>query len=417
MKAHLFSWAFFVGKMLISNTLLAGFFGIRGIYLNLEKLHTFPEINYPMIRATFRYLLIFILFAFPVSLVAQANIQPGPKFTDGWFIGLSTGPTFFSGDLNTNRFLPQSGDLTFSGAFHFGRQLSHVFALRGQVLYGKLKGKKTTKEDGTPVNLSFSAPIVDGNINTMINFSNLIGGFNPKRAFFVYGTVGIGVFYWKTTQHNLLTGAVVPNIASSGNVSAVIPVGLGAYYSIANKVNIGLEYTCRTITSDMVDGIAEGFKMDIYSLLSLNVTLNLSKATRKAPVVIDYKKEGPIVLNLPKCNPITPMPKADMGMERLPPPPPVTGINLDQFYLFKVQIFAFAQRIYSPETIRKRYHIPMPVSREYSDGLYRFTVGSTESIGEAKEILQRMINAGVSDAFIVGYTKDGQRVSLRDIKF
>lgn len=366
-----------------------------------------------MTRLSSKILIIFFLFIFPVSLSAQANLKLGTRFGENWFIGLSVGPTFFSGDLNTNRFLPQSGDWRVGGSFNFGRQVTSVFSLRGQVFYGALAGKKATKQDGTPVELKFNSMVVDGNVNTMINFSNLIGGFNPNRVFFVYGTVGIGAAYWKTTQNSLITGLVVPNGASSGNVTAVIPIGIGAYYSIANKVNLGLEYSFRTLTSDLLDGVTEGFKLDMYSLLSFTMTLNLNKASRKKTDVVDYKKDGPIVLNLPKCDPIPPM-QRDMGMEKLPPPPSV-GLNLDKYYLFKVQIFAFAKRIYSPETIRKRYHIPMPVSREYSDGLYRFTVGSTESIDEAKDIKQRMINAGVSDAFIVGYTRDGERTSLKEI--
>ncbi|MBN1199672.1 MAG: hypothetical protein JXA23_10000 [Bacteroidales bacterium] len=367
-----------------------------------------------MTRFSSKILFIFFLISFPVYLSAQANLKLGTRFGENWFLGLSVGPTFFSGDLNTNRFLPQSGDWRVGGTFTFGRQLSHVFALRGQVFYGGLAGKKATKQDGTPVNLRFNSMVVDGNVNTMINFSNLIGGFNPKRAFFVYGTLGVGAVYWQTTQYDLMTDVVVPNPASSGSVTAVFPVGVGAYYSIANKVNLGLEYSFRTAATDLLDGIAEGFKLDMYSLLSFTITLNLNKATRKKPDVVDYKKEGPIILNLPKCDPVPPM-KSDMGMEKLPPPPSIVPNNLDKFYLFKVQIFAFAKRIYSPETIRKRYHIPMPVSREYSDGLYRFTVGSTESIDEARTIRQRMVEAGVSDAFIVGYTRDGERTSLRDL--
>ncbi|MBE0647474.1 MAG: SPOR domain-containing protein [Bacteroidales bacterium] len=367
-----------------------------------------------MIRTFSKILFVFFLLICPVYLSAQANVKLGKSFRENWFIGLSVGPTFFSGDLNVNRFLPQSGDWRVAGTFNFGRQLSHVFSLRGQVLFGGVAGRKATKQDGTPVNLKFTSTIVDGNFNTMINFSNLIGGFNPKRAFFVYGTVGIGAIYYKPIQTDLITGLTVPNGASSGQVTAMIPVGFGAYYSIANKVNLGLEYSFRTLTSDMLDGVAEGFKLDMYSLLSFNITLNINKPTKKKAEVADYKKDGPIIINLPKCDPVPKMAEADMGMEKLPPPPSV-GLNLDKYYLFKVQIFAFAQRIYSPETIRKRYHIPLPVSREYSDGLYRFTVGSTESIDDAKEILHQIVNAGITDAFIVGYTRDGERTSLRDL--
>ncbi|NQV03790.1 MAG: hypothetical protein HQ542_14160 [Bacteroidia bacterium] len=366
-----------------------------------------------MTRPIKKILFIFLFIAFPVYLSAQSNVKLGTRFGDNWFIGLTAGPTFFSGDLNTNRFLPQAGDWRFAGSFIFGRQISHVFSLRGQVLFGKTAGRKATKQDGTPVDLSFNSTAFDGNINTMINFSNLIGGFNPKRNFFVYGTVGVGAAYFSTTQRDLVTNAVVPSAASSSNVTAMIPAGFGAYYSIANKVNLGLEYTLRTLTTDMLDGVAEGFKLDMYSFLSFTVILNLNKATKKTPDVVDYKKDGPIILNLPKCDPIPVLASLNQ-VDKLPLPPSIS-IDLEKFYLFKVQIFAFANRIYSPETIRKRYHIPLAVSREYSDGLYRFTVGSTESIDEARVIRGQMISAGVTDAFIVGFTADGERTSLRDL--
>ncbi|TSA28356.1 MAG: SPOR domain-containing protein [Bacteroidetes bacterium] len=367
-----------------------------------------------MARLLNRFLFIFICVAFPVFLAAQSNAKLGDRFSSNWFLGLSAGPTFFSGDLNTNRFLPQSGDWRFAGTFFFGRQISHVFSLRGQVLFGKVAGRKETKQDGTPVNLSFTSTVVDGNFNTMINFSNLIGGYNPKRSFFVYGTVGIGAGYWKTTQRSLLTNEVALTSDSVGRITAMIPAGIGAYYSIANKVNLGLEWTLRTLTSDMLDGVAEGFRLDMYSLLSFNVTLNLGKPAGRKTDPVDYRKDGPIVLNLPKCNPLpVPSKQNQMGMDKLPPPPSVAAIPAEN-YLYKVQIFAFAQHIYSAGTIQKRYHIPMSVSREYSNSLYRFTVGSTQSLEEARDILNRMRNAGISDAFIVAYDRNGERTGWRE---
>lgn len=361
-----------------------------------------------------RILFMLVVCVAPEALSGQSNARQGNRFGDNWFIGLSGGPTFFSGDLNTNRFLPQSGDWRFAGTFFTGRHLSNVFSLRLEVLAGKLAGRKETKQDGTPVNLIFGSTIVDGNISTLVNFSNLIGGVNPKRAFFVYGTVGVGAVYWDLTQRSMLTSEVLQTTSSLSNISAVIPAGVGAYYSIANKVNLGLEWSLRTCMTDMLDGVGEGFRLDMYSLLSFRVTLNLNKPTRRKSETIDYKKDGPIVLNLPKCNPMPAPARNDkMGMDKLPPPPSV-GLVAGEEYLFKVQIFAFRQRIYSPETIRKRYHIPAPVSREYSDGLYRFTVGSTESIEEARTMLEKMRDAGVSDAFIVAYTLNGERTSWRD---
>ena len=348
-------------------------------------------------------LLLFTTIFLPEIGFSQSNANLGKRFGDNWLIGFSVGPTFFSGDLNANRLFPASGDLRVGGTLFAGRQMNRVFTLRGQLFVGQTAGTKNTTH--------FSSTLLEGNVNTMINFSNLIGGENPKRFFFVYGTVGIGGMGWKAKQTNTSTGAIIPNPASNWKVGATIPFGLGGYFSIHNKINLALEYVIRPVTSDWVDGVKGGFAIDMVSMLSLGVTLNLNPGTRKLPDVVDIHNDQPINLQLPNCDKSKlPRQSSDrnMGMDKLPTPP--VTIPSDANYTYKVQIFAFSDHIYSPETIRQRYHIPMPVSREYSDGLYRFTVGSTKNLEEARNIRQQMIQAGITDAFIVAYDEAGQRL-------
>jgi len=354
--------------------------------------------------------LTFVVFYFGNSL-AQSNAKLGTRFGDNWLIGASVGPTFFSGDLNANRIFPSAGDWRAAGSLFVGRQMNSIFTLKGQFLFGKTAGTKETGNDGKPINLHFDATLLEGTIQTMINFSNLIGGVNPKRHLFLYGVVGVGATGWKTIKINTVTNEQVNIDGSAWKGGAVFPAGGGLYYSIANKVNLGLEWTFRILASDLLDGTAGGFKLDIYNYLSFGITLNLNKGGGKVPDVREYRDEGPVILNLPKCEP-KPMPASSAeiksDMPKLPLPPSLSP-PADEQYIYKVQIFAFSQRIYSPETIRKRYHIPMEVSREYNGGVYRFIVGSTENLEEAREIRDRMIHAGIHDAFIVAY-KDDQRM-------
>jgi hypothetical protein len=356
-----------------------------------------------MIRSFSRILAFFIAFLLSVIALGQSNAQLGKRFGDNWLIGFSVGPTFFSGDLNTKRLLPAAGDWRVGGTVFAGRQMNRIFTLRGQLFVGQTAGTKDTTH--------FSSTLLEGNINTMINFSNLIGGENPKRFFFVYGTIGIGAMGWKAKQTNTNSGAIIPNPASNWKMGASIPIGLGGYFSIHNKVNLALEYTVRPITSDLVDGVSGGFAIDMVSMLTLGVTINLNPGTRKLPDVVDIHNDQPINLQLPNCDK-TKLPRkstdGSLGMDKLPAPP--MTVSPDANYTYKVQIFAFSDHIYAPETIRQRYHIPMPVSREYSDGFYRFTVGSTKNLEEARQIKNRMIEAGIHDAFIVAYNEDGERM-------
>ncbi|MFH1160567.1 MAG: SPOR domain-containing protein [bacterium] len=368
-----------------------------------------------MTRFVCKVLIFFFIVLCSQYSSAQSNAKLGNRFGENWLIGATVGPTFFSGDLNINRIFPSSGDWKAAGSVFFGRQMNSIFTLRGQFLFGKTAGTKVTGSDGKPVNLHFDATLLEGNINTMINFSNLIGGVNPNRHLFLYGVLGIGATGWKTTKINTVTNEQIQIDGSAWKTGAVFPAGAGIYYSIANKVNLGIEWTFRILASDFLDGTAGGYKLDIYDYLSFGITLNLNKGRGKPPDVKEYRDEGPIILNLPRCEPkpMPSFPEMKTEMAKLPLPPSLSSPAEDQ-YVYKVQIFAFSQKIYSPETIKQRYHIPMEVSREYSGGLYRYIVGSTENLAEAREIRDRMINVGIHDAFIVAY-KDNQRMPFMQV--
>ena len=355
-----------------------------------------------MTRSSLRFLIILCISLVPALLLGQTNAKLGYRFGDNWLIGASVGPVFFSGDLKSDKLFPAGSDLRIAGSIFVGRQMSPVFTIRGQFFFGSTAG---TKE-----NVHFDATLLEGNINTMINFSNLIGGNKPERLFFIYGTVGLGVTGFTTKKIDLVTNTEIYNDGSNWRTAAVFPLGLGSYFSINNKINIGLEYTYRLTTSDLIDGTTGGFKLDGYSYLSLGITFNFNKGTRKPAKVVDLHDEGPIIINLPNCDPLPPPTTENqlMNMAKLP-----TAPLMDKDYTYKVQIFAFNQHIYSAETIQKRYHVNMQVTREYSDGLYRFTVGTTESLQEARDIRNKMIQEGILDAFIVSFNIQGDRMPFQ----
>ncbi|MCB2220566.1 MAG: hypothetical protein KQI35_09240 [Bacteroidetes bacterium] len=76
---------------------------------------------------------------------------------------------------------------------------------------------------------------------------------------------------------------------------------------------------------------------------------------------------------------------------------------------FSVQLLASADGNISTRVIREMFEIEEEVYKEYKNGLYLYTVGNFDSYDDALSIRDKMINRGVTGAFVVGY-KDGIRI-------
>jgi len=400
-------------------------------------------------RKSFPILFGVIFFLISNVGLSQVQGQLSKRFFANWSVGVSGGPNIFFGDLKVHKFWPASTNMNewrFAGSFYIIRQLSHVFSLRGQVLYGGISGTKRNYKDGAPCNQYFDGNIFEYNLNTMINFSNLFFRYKPDRKFFIYGTVGAGLTNWYTNVYGLQTNERIGGSGSATNwtTEVVVPAGLGAYYSIADKVNLGIEWTIRGVNSDKLDGTVGGFQYDMYSLFSLNLTYNFNK--RNPGTFKPAQRTNPIAPQPPKI--LLPEPKPDTKDQEVQKPiifPPEKADSLNamkesvpddktgkQFagessevvidsmerapmvpgLSFRVQIFAYSTDEFSAKAIRSRFKIKQPVWKEFSDGWYRYTVGSFKTLKAANSFRQQIRQQkNIKDAFVARY-KDGIRVTV-----
>ena len=398
-----------------------------------------------------RFLIFLLLLSFVSGLHSQTNGILGRKFFNNWSVSLSGGPNVFFGDLKMNPILPSTtpptDELRFAGTFSLNRQLSHVFMLRLQVLYGEIAGGKINASDGSPVNRFFEGNILEYNLNTTINLSNLFGKYNPKRFFFVYMTLGAGISSWNTKVRDINTQQPIYGKDSSMNwtYALVVPAGLGCYFSIRDKLNLGLEWTLRGVNSNQIDHSTQSNPYEAYSLLALTLTYNFNKPSSgsKLSAASPQKQIGPpppqpvlaaeiaaekqneqILKNQasypqlgspvpakdslqPKqSEPVTDtIPKEEIKKDTNTAVAPETGIS------YRVQVFAIKENTFSAEQVEQKFKLSQPVTKEFSAGWYRYTIGSFATFSEAKKLMTGLQSKKqVHDAFIVKYI-DGNRAA------
>ncbi|MDD4603755.1 MAG: outer membrane beta-barrel protein [Bacteroidales bacterium] len=341
---------------------------------------------------------LFSLFSFPLVITAQQTTQSKePRYAGSWQVGLTVGPDFYYGDLNKYK-IGISKNVSFSGGFFAGYQLSNVFGLRGQILGGGLSGTKQIDIDSMVVNQKFKGGFVEINFNGTINFSNLISTYKPSRRFFIYGTLGIGFTNWRTTRSDQINGqSITTQDPVLWHSAVVVPFGLGTSFKIADKVNLGLEWTFRMVGSDLVDQTKGGFKFDFYDYLAVGVSFNIgqrSKTTKEN--VLDYYYTSAAA------------PKQPVIAPRLPEPQIAMISSPSEDYIYVVQIFAFDKHNYNPNWIRKKFHIDQPVTRERDGNLSRYIIGNFKDLSSAEALRDKMLKKGIHDAFVVAY-KNGVR--------
>ncbi len=399
-----------------------------------------------------RYFTILILISFSLNSFSQTQGVLGRRFFSNWSIGVGGGPNIFFGDLKVNNFWPVSTNMNewrYAGTFSLTKQVSHVFAFRLQAMYGGISGTKRFYKDGTPCDQYFEGTIIESNLNTTINFNNFFSPYKPGRKFFVYGTLGIGLSTWDTKRKNLITRELDTIGVGSYSKMALVGIGgIGAYYSFGDKVNLGIEWTVHGINSDYLDATKGGFQYDAYSMVTLNLTYNFN---RKNPAKLQAAKMGKSLGPMPvKSEPFVnpPTEKAQSpnpNLGKLPELPTPLGFRardtvkqilsqlpVDTLFIstdssdagnilpeeagpnqpglsYRVQIFAFETNQYSAESVRAKFKLKQPVYKEFTEGWYRYTVGSFKTFNSAKTYMYQIRNLGIKTAFVARYN-NGLRI-------
>lgn len=394
-----------------------------------------------------------LLGFFSISIVSYSQTQGvlSKKWYGNWSIGISGGPNMYFGHLSVNDYWPVSENINgwrYAGSFYLMRQFSHVFALRGQVLYGELAGSRKSFTDGTPYNMYFDGTLLEYNLNATFNLSNMLFRYKPKRIFFIYGTVGVGLSNWNTTIKDLETHEPIGGPGSTGKWSRalVVPAGLGAYFNIADRVNLGFEWTLRTVNSEMLSPSKTPavFRYDMYSFLSLNLVFNLNRrnpvelnAVQATMSPVAYPKPiitadtKPVDIIYPAMGDSVPVATTDInqpvelspeqmelivdsllndttsmqsGVEKEAASEPFSIPWLEADLFYRVQIFASKTGQQTPRSIQSYFKLSLPVEKELTEGYYRYYVGEFENENEAKQFASSLQKKpGLKGAFVVKY--------------
>ena len=374
--------------------------------------------------------LVLILLTFSLAGYAQVqheNSRYNSVLSNTGQFGFTFGPAIYHGDLNVGNFnLKRSTGMAASlyGQYYF----SNVFGFRISLYSGILNGGiKYYEKSGLQVEDSFTGIILEGDLHMIVNFSNLFFKPSPKRKFFIYGSLGLGYGGWYSKLTNKVynyDSMQYDNPLSNFNASFVIPAGLGFYYRIGNRINVGLEYSYKTYFSDKLDNSTGGYPYDAVHYLALNLSFNLGTVLAKGPggksrktaqlQPTDYPVSYP-VYSTP--GPVEYSPPPEVKPMVIPPPRmeyhkeerlPKATARSGEVYCYSVQVFAFDRHRYSAAWIKQHYHIAEEVRLEKEGSVERFVVGKCKDLDCANALKERMKNRGIQDAFIVAY-KNGRR--------
>ena len=385
-----------------------------------------------------------LLTAFPgISQTRETGSNYNSVLANTGQFGLTFGPAIYYGDLNAGHFkMKLSTGLATSlfGQYYFSNSLGFRISLFSGILNG---GIKTYEKNGLQMEDSFTGIILEGNLQMVINFSNLFFRPSPKRRFFVYGAVGLGFAGWYSKLTNKVynfDSLQTNNPLTNFNASLVIPASLGFYYRVGNRLNLGLEYSYKTYFSDKLDNTTGGYPYDVVHYISLNISFNLGTGIAKehhgkplqpaqlqpmeypvyvSPVsqqsAVGSRQEGSLQSAVGSrqegsLQSAISSQQSQVGRKksadcRLPT---ADSKAIKGNLSYSVQIFASGRGRYSAGRLKSRYHIGEEVRVEKAGNVLRFMVGRCSDAGCAKSLKEKMQKKGIHDAFIVVY-RNGKR--------
>ncbi|MCK9618276.1 MAG: outer membrane beta-barrel protein [Lentimicrobiaceae bacterium] len=227
----------------------------------------------------------FIVFTFIANtLMAQNNVHRNDtkSFDPYWFINGNVGIGQFYGNISDKNPIEKIHlESRISTGIHIGRQLTPVWGIRGQLLYGKLNSLSGNKTAGLHMIVE---NLWEYNLNATANINNMFK-YRPDRKLSVYGVAGIGFSNWESALYRRIDGKKIDGNGTAGNgpgkltSETVIPLGLGVNYMLNDNWDINMENTWRYVNSDKLDSRVGGFDYDIYTSSVLGITYKFKSSS------------------------------------------------------------------------------------------------------------------------------------------
>jgi len=373
------------------------------------------------------FIKIFFTFLF-VVLIMNSNGQTTNKsnngFTDDLQINFNLGFTEFYGDASNNGYFKKfSGEIAFSSGITVRKYLSPVFGVGVNLWYSGLKSHKDRRATGDTANFLLTGKYFDGNLNLLIDFSNLFWG-PSSRKLSVYGTLGLGYASWNSQLADSITGIILNSGDALGDNSYkkggfVFPIGLGVNYMLSNTWALNFEMNLRTVLNDDVDVWRDGFKYDQPLYTSIGVSYFINRKAKSKPKTVRVKSQQD-KKTAPEEVPLSEIPfydyrvgsdsqkksgNADPDVITIKAPvDKKTDVSPDITY--RVQVLAKRDKLPSFNYIREKLNIVGDIYENYQDGIYRYSTGSFNTYQEAVRHSYLMKDKGVVDAFVVAYKND-----------
>lgn len=232
------------------------------------------------------------------ALLLGGAVQAQDKPADAaalstWSIGVNAGVLSPVSPLGgKNDFSNWKSNLGYG--LYIKNQITPFFSLRLDGVGGKLKGDNSEAWKGGTVNnspvsafetkLSYSA-----SLNAVVNLFN-ISMFHKENAVQLYASGGAGVAGYKVKTAT--GGAALADYADGKTIQElIIPVGLGAKFKLADKVNLDLGWTVNYVDGDNLDGVYRGSN-DKYNYAYAGLEFALGAGSKQLawhnPVALTY---------------------------------------------------------------------------------------------------------------------------------
>lgn len=403
------------------------------------------------------YLLILLIFCCTTQAYSQ-SYNKSSRFRSYWSVNANFGSSIFFGDIKQHRIVPVSNnenEWRFAGGAMLNKQISPIFGIRGQFLYGKLAGTRR------PSNLFFESNYIEFNLNTAIGLRNLFQKYRPQQLWNAYIVFGLGLTNFNTELKDLSTKQVVRKIGYGNGRSfggrtlqGMLIGGMGIDLRLSNHVNIKMETANRILNTDELDGRTSGFKYDVYNYTSFGIAYKFgmgpskpkkqeeysffekksSKPRKKdhnvetaeydfdptkpvSPPEVDALTIDAAILSVPISPPTEEQkePKVIITEEVIRQPVRVveeTYVSPAPEMEYRVQIRAKYGNKISRQSLSNSYNIPVSDIKENThNGFFIYTVGSFNTYEEAKAKRNQLRSYnGIMDAFVVAF-ENGVRLN------
>ncbi|ACU05921.1 MULTISPECIES: DUF6089 family protein [Pedobacter] len=223
---------------------------------------------------------------------AQEKMSAEANQLSTWSIGVNAGVLSPISPLGgKNDFSNWKSSLGYG--LYIKKQFTPYFSLRLDGVRGKLKGDNSEAWDGGGTNASpVSAFETDlsysGSLNAVVNLFN-IDMFNKNSAVQLYASAGAGLAGYKV-KTAAGSGALTDYAGGKTISELIIPVGVGAKFKVAEKVNLDLGWTINYVDGDNLDGYYRGSN-DKYNYAYAGLEFSLGKGKQLAwhnPVALTY---------------------------------------------------------------------------------------------------------------------------------